>query len=210
MPVFPHAESWEYTTGEAWLAQQLDGSLTLVWTDNRSSMIGVRGNRASGYRLRLHHMFQHAPFPIWQALATFIRAPDATARQTLRAYIQHHQWRIRASTPRTPLPSTVASPRRLFRSGRDLGHLKLHVFCERYPRTHYLDATTAAAAACLDSFRFVSSAAAVDTYSSSFRSGVCASVCRRKRRVSRNAASTDSPPTFKRPLGGSSSRLPSV
>ena len=104
MPVFPHAESWEHTTGEAWLAQQLDGSLTLVWTDNRSSMIGVQGNRASGYRLRLHHMFQHAPFPIWQALATFIRTPDATARQTLRAYIQRHQWRIRASTPRTPLP----------------------------------------------------------------------------------------------------------
>ena len=109
MPVVPHAESWEHSDGAAWLAQQLDGPLTLVWTDNRSSMIGVQGNGGSGYRLRLHHMFQHAPLPIWQALATFICAPDPTARQTLRAYIQRHQRHIRSSTPRTPLPRPLRS-----------------------------------------------------------------------------------------------------
>lgn len=102
--VYPHAESWEQSDGAAWLAQQLDGPLTLVWTDNRSSMIGLRGNETCGYRLRLHHMFQHAPFPIWQALATFIRAPNAAARQTLRAYIQRHQRRIRSSPPSPTLP----------------------------------------------------------------------------------------------------------
>lgn len=54
-------------------------------------MLSVKGNPRAGYQIRLHRMFQSAPDTIWQVLLTYIRCPDRSARQTLRAYIQKHR-----------------------------------------------------------------------------------------------------------------------
>lgn len=114
MPSSPLVELGAACDGQAWLAQQLDGTLTLTWTDNCSSMIAVRGNAVSGYRLRLHRMFYRAPLPIWRAVAAFIAAPDTAVRQTLRTYIQTHQHLIRSSAPQRALSRPLQPRGRYF------------------------------------------------------------------------------------------------
>ncbi len=74
-----------------WLITQLSTRIILVWTDNRTSMLSVRGNQRAGYKIRLHRMFQAAPDNIWQALATYVRRPDRSVRRMLRTYIQNHR-----------------------------------------------------------------------------------------------------------------------
>ncbi len=88
---------------QSWLAQRLTGTVSLTWTDNRTSMLSVKRNRITGYEVRLHHMFRHAPAPVWQALLTFIRRGDQTARQTLHTYVQQHQHLIRQPQHQRPL-----------------------------------------------------------------------------------------------------------
>lgn len=76
---------------QCWLLTQLSSRIALVWTDNRTSMLSVKGSQRTGYQIRLHRMFQDAPDTIWQVLATYIRRPDKSARQMLRTYIQKHR-----------------------------------------------------------------------------------------------------------------------
>jgi len=39
---------------QAWLSAQLTAPVTLVWTENRSSMLSARSNAKTGYQVRLH------------------------------------------------------------------------------------------------------------------------------------------------------------
>ncbi|ETX07848.1 SprT-like domain-containing protein [Candidatus Entotheonella palauensis] len=78
-----------------WLERRLKSRVSLTWTDNRPSMISVTRHPASGYRLRLHHMFQVAPACVWQALADYARNQNAAAKQLLQAYIHQQQSLIR-------------------------------------------------------------------------------------------------------------------
>src|SRR5215510_4630385 len=41
---------------QAWLSAQLTAPVTLVWTENRSSMLAARGNAQTGYQVHLHRM----------------------------------------------------------------------------------------------------------------------------------------------------------
>jgi hypothetical protein len=75
-------------TQQIWLVEQLQTGVTLVWTMNRSSMLSVRGNPVTGYRVRLHQLFHQAPKPIWEALVAYIRDADSSAAHTLRTYIR--------------------------------------------------------------------------------------------------------------------------
>jgi hypothetical protein len=88
---------------------QLATHVTLAWTDNRSSMLSVRGNTPTGYQVRLHRMFHQAPEAVWHALVVYIRTADAGARQAIRAYIQHHQHLI-CQRPRRQCPSHLVQP----------------------------------------------------------------------------------------------------
>ena len=62
-----------------WLESHLNSRIALTWTDNRTSMISVTRRPSAGYQLRLHHMFQIAPEPIWQALGLESAAAWITA-----------------------------------------------------------------------------------------------------------------------------------
>lgn len=76
---------------QGWLGEQLHTGVTLVWTANRSSMLSVRGNAVTGYRIRLHQLFHQAPEHIWEALVAYIRSADGTAAERLRTYIRGQQ-----------------------------------------------------------------------------------------------------------------------
>ena len=91
---------------QAWLSTQLAAHVTLIWTDNRSSMLSAKGNATTGYQVRLHRMFHQAPDAIWGALVAYLRNPGAAASQTIRAYIRHQHPLLvnpEQSLPRTPL-----------------------------------------------------------------------------------------------------------
>ena len=99
-------DSTDQGNRQAWLSAQLAAHVTLIWTDNRSSMLSARGNTATGYQVRLHRMFDQAPERVWHALVAYLRHEDATAPRTLRAYIrQQHPLLVGAQPPleRTPL-----------------------------------------------------------------------------------------------------------
>ena len=85
---------------QSWLGTQLSARITLVWTDNRSSMLSVQGNKTTGYQVRLHSMFRHAPDTVWHALTAYIGNADKSALRTLRAYIQRHYHLIRRPSRR--------------------------------------------------------------------------------------------------------------
>lgn len=85
---------------QLWLRQRLAAPIALVWTDNRSSILFAKGNAATGYRLRLHHMFRYAPDAIWHALIAYLADTDAAARDTLQTYIQRQQHLIRPAPKR--------------------------------------------------------------------------------------------------------------
>ena len=93
---------------QAWLSAQLAAHVTLIWTDNRSSMLSARGNAATGYQVRLHRMFQQAPDAVWRALVAYLRHAEVPASQTLRAYIRQQHPLIVG--PQQPLPGTPLWP----------------------------------------------------------------------------------------------------
>jgi len=89
---------------QAWLSAQLTTHVTLIWTNNRSSMLFARGNAATGYQVRLHWIFRQAPDAIWCALVAYLRNKEAAAYRTIRAYIRHRHPLL--VNPEQPLPRT--------------------------------------------------------------------------------------------------------
>jgi SprT-like family protein len=89
---------------QAWLRAQLTTHVTLIWTDNRSSMLSARGDATTGYQVRLHRIFRQAPEAVWYALVAYLRNAEATACRIIRAYIRHqHPLLVQ---PQEPLPRT--------------------------------------------------------------------------------------------------------
>ena len=92
-----------------WLASHLGGRISLIWTDNRTSMMSVTKRSPRGYQLRLHHMFQAAPESVWQAVVTYIQQKNRAARQILRSYIHQQQALIRQRpASRRSVPRMIA------------------------------------------------------------------------------------------------------
>lgn len=73
-----------------WLKRQLAAPVSLVWTDNRSVMISVKGS-AAGYQLRVQKLFREAPEHVWMALVAHVRGRDSAASAVLRQYVREHQ-----------------------------------------------------------------------------------------------------------------------
>jgi len=91
---------------QSWLSTQLATPVTVVWTNNRSIMLSLKGQAHDGYHLRLHRMFLQAPDTVWHALVAYIRNTQGAARDILRTYIQQHQQTVRQTpqpSPRVPL-----------------------------------------------------------------------------------------------------------
>ena len=93
-----------------WLSQQLSAPVSLVWTDNRSVMISVKGNAAAGYHLRIQQLFRQAPEPVWRALVAHVRGTDAGASAILRQYVRDHQHLLKPANRRRA-PARVLQPR---------------------------------------------------------------------------------------------------
>jgi hypothetical protein len=87
---------------QAWLSAQLTAPVTLIWTENRSSMLSARGNAKIGYQVRLHHMFLQAPDGVWCALVAYLRNADATASRTIRQV--HTFWFLPGARSADPYP----------------------------------------------------------------------------------------------------------
>jgi hypothetical protein len=96
----PHIHNADGAALTAWLEHQLAAPVSVVLTDNRSSIISVKHRSVSGYHLRVHHMFCQAPKAVWRALAAYARGSEGMAQQVLGAYIEAQQHLIRPSVPR--------------------------------------------------------------------------------------------------------------
>lgn len=92
------------TVRRRWLESRLASRISLIWTDNRISMISVVRRPSTGCQLRLHHMFQAAPESVWQALVDYIQHKHRPAKHVLQSYISQQQSLIRH--PPESLPST--------------------------------------------------------------------------------------------------------
>jgi hypothetical protein len=92
------------------LESRLASRISLIWTDNRISMISVVRRPSTGYQLRLHHMFQAAPESVWQALVDYIQNKHRTAKHVLQSYMHQQQSLIRH--PPAPLPTPPVGPSR--------------------------------------------------------------------------------------------------
>lgn len=116
---------------QAWLSTQLTAPVTLIWTENRSSMLSARGNTPAGYHVRLHHIFLQAPEGVWGALVAYLRNADAAASRTIRAYIRQQQ--LALASPRSlPQRSSLLQPQgRYFDLAAIYDDLNQHYFIDR-------------------------------------------------------------------------------
>lgn len=72
------------------LERQTGKPISLVVTDNRTSMVYVSPGEFGLVRVRAHHMFLVAPPAVVRALAQFIRRPTPACHRQLNAYIGEH------------------------------------------------------------------------------------------------------------------------
>jgi hypothetical protein len=98
----------------AWLSAQLATPVTLIWTNNRSSILSARGNTQTGYQVRLHRRFQQAPDGVWCALVAYLHNADATASRIIRAYIRQPQPLLADLQPPPQRPSLLQPQGRYF------------------------------------------------------------------------------------------------
>ncbi|ACY15720.1 hypothetical protein [Haliangium ochraceum] len=91
------------------------GALTLTLTDNRYTMISVRRENDNGrgrhYKVRLHHMFVHAPPATTRALARYIAHNDRESSRMLGAYIDANQHQVRSRERRASNPRLITRGR---------------------------------------------------------------------------------------------------
>ena len=99
---------------QAWLSTQLTAPVTLIWTENRSSMLSARGHTPAGYQVRCAHMFLQAPEGVWQALVAYLRHADAAALRTIRAYIRQQQPALAQPRPLPQRPGLLQPQGRYF------------------------------------------------------------------------------------------------
>ncbi len=105
MPSFPSVPAADVSALTTWLEAQLKSPVSLVFTDNRSSILSVKRQPAVGCHLRVHYLFYKAPEIVWRAVVAYARREahgdgEDTSRQVLRAYIKQQEHLIRESTTR--------------------------------------------------------------------------------------------------------------
>jgi hypothetical protein len=127
--ITPDAAGQEYR--QTWLSAQLTAPVTLVWTENQSSMLTARGNAQTGYQVRLHRMFLQAPDGVWRALVAYLRDTDATASRTIRAYIRQQQPWLAGLQPPPQRPHLRQSQGRYFDLEAIYADLNQHYFINR-------------------------------------------------------------------------------
>ncbi len=81
------------------VSAHMKGSLELVITDNRYSIITVK-RKGSHFRLRVHHMFLHANVEVVRALARYVEKSDSKSSETLNDFIDRNQDKIKAADPK--------------------------------------------------------------------------------------------------------------
>ena len=116
---------------QAWLSAQLAAPVTLILTENRSSMLSVRGNAGMGYQVRLHHMFLQAPEGVWRALVVYLCNADTTASRTIRAYIRQQQLLLTSPQPAPQRPHLRQPQGRYFDLEAIYDDLNQHYFVNR-------------------------------------------------------------------------------
>ena len=116
---------------QAWLSAQLAAHVTLIWTDNRSSMLSARGNAATGYQVRLQRMFHQAPDGVWRALVAYLHHAEATASHTIRAYIRQQRPLLASLQPPRQRPSLLQPQGRYFDLEAIYRELNQHYFVNR-------------------------------------------------------------------------------
>ena len=116
---------------QAWLSSQLAAPVTLIWTENRSSMLSARGNATIGYQVRLHRIFLPAPDGVWRALVAYLRHADATASRTIRAYIQQQKFLLAGIQPPLQQARLLQSLGRYFDLAAIYDALNQHYFINR-------------------------------------------------------------------------------
>jgi hypothetical protein len=116
---------------QAWLSAQLTAPVTLIWTENRSSMLAARGNAQTGYQVRLHRMFLQAPDGVWRALVAYLRDADAAASRTIRAYIRQPHPVLAGLQPAPPCPRLLQPQGRYFDLEAIYDDLNQHYFINR-------------------------------------------------------------------------------
>ena len=116
---------------QAWLNAQLAAPVTLIWTENRSSILSARGNAQMGYQVRLHHLFRQAPDAVWDALVAYLRHADTTASRTIRAYIRQQQPLLAGFQPPPQHSPLLQSQGRYYNLEAIYDELNQHYFINR-------------------------------------------------------------------------------
>ena len=81
------------------VSAHMKGTLELIITDNRYSIITVR-RKGSHFRLRIHHMFLTAKTEVVRALARYMEKSDPKSSKILNDFIDSNQDKIKAPDPK--------------------------------------------------------------------------------------------------------------
>lgn len=103
MPSSCQEHDRDLTTLTTWLKVQLGAPVSLVWTNNRTSIISAKRRPGTGYQLRVHQMFKHAPKSILQALVAYVSGNEGASENALRHYIKEQQHLIQKTPTRRVL-----------------------------------------------------------------------------------------------------------
>lgn len=108
LPISPALRARQALALKRLVSEHLDGDLDVHVTDNRTVMLSVkRDARHRRYRIRVHHIFVHAPTPIIESLARYVALNDSTASKEIGRFIEQNDHRVgdqsraRSTQPRT-------------------------------------------------------------------------------------------------------------
>ena len=96
---FDDAPFWDGDSLEAAIGREAGRPLSLTLTDNRSVLLSVRRQQGV-FKLRLHHMFLHAPLDVVRALARGLRRRTPRGDVGVRRFMNENLHRVRR-VPRT-------------------------------------------------------------------------------------------------------------
>lgn len=93
-----------------YLGRRIGAKVTLVLTENATTMVSYRWRAAGDVQIRLHRMFSDARVEVHDAIAAFVRGNRGAASRPMDEFIRSNRHQIRRKAPRFD-PDKLKAPK---------------------------------------------------------------------------------------------------
>ena len=93
-----------------YLGRRIGAKVTLVLTENATTMVSYRWRAAADVQIRLHRMFCEARVEVHDAIAAFVRGNRGSASRPMDEFIRSNRHQIRRKAPRFD-PDKLKAPK---------------------------------------------------------------------------------------------------